>query len=437
MSDQSPTRIQPNIVLVVMDDLGYGDLGCTGNTILRTPRIDSIAADGITLRHMYAASAICTPSRAALLTGRYPQRVGLPRVLSPRDGTGLSSWEYTLPEMLRDAGYRTAMFGKWHLGCRPEHYPTRHGFDEYAGLLYSNDMHPVELFEGEEISTADVDQATLTGGYTDRAIDFIERHVDQPFFVYLAHTMPHIPLHVEDGFRGRSAGGRYGDVVESLDHHIGRLLGTLDDLGLADDTLVMVTSDNGPWFEGSTGGLRGTKLHTYEGGIRVPFVARWPGRIPAGAVSDEPVCLFDLLPTLAALVGGTVPRDRPIDGVDVSDVLAGRTIPGPRPLFFFHWWTLNAVRSGPWKLHLDRFPRDPNRAHGMELPQLFNLELDPAETYDLKDGHPDVLEHLTSLAKYFADEIADQRPAAEARAAGRATAPEVPRVQCSSPPAPV
>jgi uncharacterized sulfatase len=227
---------------------------------------------------------------------------------------------------------------------------------------------------------------------------------------------------VEDGFRGRSAGGRYGDVVESLDHHIGRLLGRLDDLGLADDTLVMVTSDNGPWFEGSTGGLRGTKLHTYEGGIRVPFVARWPGRIPAGAVSDEPVCLFDLLPTLAALAGGTVPRDRPIDGVDVSEVLAGRSIPGPRPLFFFHWWTLNAVRSGPWKLHLDRFPRDPNRAHGMELPQLFNLEIDPAETYDLKDGHPDVLEHLTRLAKDFADEIAAQRPAAEARAAGRATA---------------
>ncbi|MFI7448635.1 sulfatase [Nonomuraea sp. NPDC049714] len=422
MSDQSPTRIQPNIVLVVMDDLGYGDLGCTGNTILRTPRIDSIAADGITLRHMYAASAICTPSRAALLTGRYPQRVGLPRVLSPRDGTGLSSWEHTLPEMLRDAGYRTAMFGKWHLGCRPEHYPTRHGFDEYAGLLYSNDMHPVELFEGEEISTTDVDQATLTGAYTDQAIDFIERHVDQPFFVYLAHTMPHIPLHVEEQFRGRSAGGRYGDVVESLDHHIGRLLGRLDDLGLADDTLVMVTSDNGPWFEGSTGGLRGTKLHTYEGGIRVPFVARWPGRIPAGAASDEPVCLFDLLPTLAALAGGTVPRDRPIDGVDVSEVLAGRSIPGPRPLFFFHWWTLNAVRSGPWKLHLDRFPRDPNRAHGMELPQLFNLEIDPAETYDLKDGHPDVLEHLTGLAKDFADEIAAQRPAAEARAAGRATA---------------
>lgn len=419
MSDRSPTHNQPNIVLVVMDDLGYGDLGCTGNTILRTPRIDSIAADGITLRHMYAASAICTPSRAALLTGRYPQRVGLPRVLSPRDGTGLPSWEYTLPEMLRDAGYRTAMFGKWHLGCRPEHYPTRHGFEEYAGLLYSNDMHPVELFEGEEISTADVDQATLTGAYTDQAIDFVERHVDEPFFVYLAHTMPHIPLHVEDGFRGRSAGGRYGDVVESLDHHIGRLLGRLDDLGLADDTLVMVTSDNGPWFEGSTGGLRGTKLHTYEGGIRVPFVARWPGRIPAGAVSDEPVCLFDLLPTLAALAGGTVPRDRPIDGVDVSAVLAGRSIPGPRPLYFFHWWTLNAVRSGPWKLHLDRFPRDPNRAHGMELPQLFNLEIDPAETYDLKDGHPDVLAHLTSLAKDFADEIAGQRPAAEARAAGR------------------
>lgn len=422
MSDR---HTRPNIVLVVMDDLGYGDLSCMGNTILRTPRIDSVADDGITMRHMYATSSVCTPSRAALMTGRYPQRVGLPKVLSPEHGTGLSSWEYTLPRMLHDAGYRTAMFGKWHLGCRPEHYPTRHGFDEYAGLLYSNDMHPVELFEGDEISTADVDQATLTGAYTDHAIDFITRNADAPFFVYLAHTMPHIPLHVEDEFTGRSAGGRYGDVVESLDHHIGRLLDTLGDLGLADDTVVMVTSDNGPWFEGSTGGLRGTKLHTYEGGIRVPFVARWPGRIPAGSVSDEPACLFDLLPTLAALAGGTVPQDRPIDGVDISAVLTGGPAPEPRALYFFHWWTLNAVREGPWKLHLDRHPRDPNRAQGKELPQLFNLELDPAESYDLKDGHPGVLEHLTGLATRFEAEMAGQRPAAEARAAGRVTATSI------------
>ncbi|SDT47574.1 sulfatase [Jiangella sp. DSM 45060] len=412
---------RPNIVLIVMDDLGYGDLSCMGNTILRTPRIDSVAAEGITLRHMYAASAVCTPSRAALLTGRYPQRVGLPKVLNPRDGTGLSSWERTMPELLRDAGYRTAMFGKWHLGCRPEHYPTRHGFDEYAGLLYSNDMHPVELFEGDEITTADVDQAALTRAYTDQAIAFIERHAEEPFFVYLAHTMPHIPLHVEDEFSGRSAGGRYGDVVESLDHHIGRLLDRLDDLGLADDTLVMVTSDNGPWFEGSTGGLRGTKLHTYEGGIRVPFVARWPGRIPAGAESDEVVCLFDLVPTLAGLAGGAVPGDRPIDGADITDVLTGGSQPEPRPLFFFHWWTLNAVRWGRWKLHLDRFPRDPNRAQGRELPQLFDLELDPAETYDLRHGNPGVVEHLTELATTFEAEIDGQREAAEARAAGRAT----------------
>ncbi|WP_298331382.1 sulfatase [Haloactinopolyspora sp.] len=423
MSDQAAPSTRPNVVLVVMDDLGYGDLGCMGNPILRTPRIDSIAANGITLRHMYAASSVCTPSRAALMTGRYPQRVGLPRVLNPRDGAGLSSWEYTLPQMLRDAGYRTAMFGKWHLGCRPEHYPTRHGFDEYAGLLYSNDMHPVELFDGEEISATDVDQAALTGSYTDQAIDFIERHAGEPFFVYVAHTMPHVPLHVTDEFRGCSAGGTYGDVVECLDHHIGRLLDTIADLGLADDTIVMVTSDNGPWFEGSTGGLRGTKIHTYEGGVRVPFVAQWPGHIPAGAVSDEPVCLFDLLPTLAALGGGELPHDRPIDGVDISAVLSGASLRQPRTLYFFHWWTLNAVRSGRWKLHLDRHPRDPNRAHGRELPQLFDLELDPAETYDLKDRHPDVLDQLTARAASFATEITDQQLAAEARAAGRKSVP--------------
>jgi uncharacterized sulfatase len=413
---------RPNIVLVVMDDLGYGDPGCMGNTILRTPRIDSVAEDGITLRHLYATSAVCTPSRAALMTGRYPQRVGLPKVLSPEHGTGLPPFEYTLPRLLRDTGYRTAMFGKWHLGSRPEHYPTRHGFDEYAGLPYSNDMHPVEMFEGDEISTGDVDQATLTRAYTDHAIDFISRNAEVPFFVYVAHTMPHIPLHVEDAFTGRSAGGRYGDVVESLDHHTGRLLDTLDELGLADDTLVMVTSDNGPWFEGSTGGLRGNKLHTYEGGIRVPFVARWPGRIPEGATSDAPVCLFDLLPTLSALTGGAVPADRPVDGIDISSVLTGGSPPGPRPLYFFHWWTLNAVREGPWKLHLDRHPRDQNRAQGKELPQLFNLELDPGETHDLRHGNPGVVERLTGLAARFAAEIAEQRPAAEARAAGRVTA---------------
>jgi uncharacterized sulfatase len=421
MTAPAPTRQLPNIVLVVMDDLGYGDLGCMGNPLLNTPRVDAIAANGITMRHMYAASAVCTPSRAALLTGRLPQRVGLQRVLFPRDSTGLSAWEYTVPAMLRDAGYRTGMFGKWHLGCRPEHYPTRHGFDEYAGLLYSNDMHPVEMFEGESIATADVDQATLTGRYTDHAVDFIRRHADEPFFAYVAHTMPHIPLHVSEEFRGRSAAGRYGDVVECLDHHIGRLIDTLTELGLAADTLVMITSDNGPWFEGSTGGLRGNKLHTYEGGIRVPFLARWPGRIPPGSVSDEPASLTDLLPTLATLAGGRLPTDRPIDGIDISATLTGGSTPDRGPLYFFHWWTLNAVRSGPWKLHLDRFPRDPNRAHGKELPQLFNLDLDPAECYDLKDRHPDVLDRLTTQATRFADEILAQQPAAEARAAGRAT----------------
>jgi arylsulfatase A-like enzyme len=419
MADQESERTRPNIVLVVMDDLGYGDFGCMGNALLNTPRVDSVAAGGITMRHMYAASAVCTPSRAALLTGRYPQRVGLPRVLSPRDGTGLSEWEYTLPAMLRDAGYRTGMFGKWHLGCRPEHYPTRHGFDEYAGLLYSNDMHPVEMFDGESIVCADVDQAALTGKYTDQAIDFIRRADDRPFFVYLAHTMPHIPLHVEREFQGRSAAGKYGDVVECLDHHIGRLLDTLAERGLIDDTLIMITSDNGPWFEGSTGGLRGNKLHTYEGGIRVPFIAQWPAHVPAGVVSNDPACLIDLLPTLATLVGGVVPTDRPIDGVDISTVLAGGPSPGRAPLYFFHWWTLNAVRSGRWKLHLDRFPRDPNRAHGKELPQLFDLDVDPTESYDVKDRHPDVLEELSGIAAQFSAQILTQQSEAEARAAGR------------------
>lgn len=410
---------RPNIVLVFMDDMGYGDLGCTGNPAIRTPRMDAVAAAGVVFTQMYSASPVCTPSRAALLTGRYAPRVGLPRVLHPQDEMGLSGWEQTLPQLLSGCGYRTGMFGKWHLGCRPEHNPTRHGFEEYLGLLYSNDMDPLRLYAGEHVVESAVDQATLTGRYTDAAIEFIERNTDTPFFVYLPHTMPHIPLHVEEAFRGRSAGGVYGDTIECIDFHLGRLLDRLDQLGLADSTLVIITSDNGPWFEGSTGGLRGRKFDTYEGGIRMPFVARWPAGIPAGTVCDQPACLTDLLPTLVGLAGGSVPADRPIDGVDIADGLRGGDVPEREALYFFFDWTLNAVRSGRWKLHLDRAPRDPHREHHRELPQLFDLHTDPGECYNLADRQPQVLARLSELARRFGAEIADQRAEAEARAAGK------------------
>lgn len=408
---------RPNIVLVVMDDMGYGDMGCFGGSVVKTPNMDGLAERGITFRHMYASSSTCTPSRASLLTGRYAQRVGLPRVIFPHEGQGLSGWELTIGDLLRDQGYRTAMYGKWHLGSRPEHNPVRHGFDEFAGLLYSNDMDPVHLYEDEKVAEADVDQAQLTRFYTDRAIAFIEQHAADPFFVYLAHTMPHIPLHVEPEFRDRSEGGTYGDTIECIDFHLGRLLDALADRGLTDDTLVIVTSDNGPWFEGSTGGLRGRKIETWEGGIRMPFVARWPEGIPAGSICDEPACFIDLLPTLVSLAGGATPADRPVDGIDLTSALRGRSMPERTAIYFFQYWNLNAVRSGRWKLHVSRhgYPHPDPR----ELPQLFNLEVDPSESYNVANREPAVVNELTALADRFADEIARQRQVAEGRAAGR------------------
>jgi arylsulfatase A-like enzyme len=417
VGDSRPVTDRPNIVLVFMDDMGYGDMGCFGGTVVKTPRMDGIAERGIMFRHMYSPASTCTPSRASLLTGRYAQRVGLSRVIFPHEGEGLPAWEQTIPELLRSRGYRTAMYGKWHLGSRPEHNPVRHGFEEFVGLLYSNDMEPVHLYEDEKVAQTQVDQARITELYTDRAIDFIERHTDEPFFVYLAHTMPHIPLHVEPGFSGRSRGGTYGDTIECIDYHLGRLLDVLEHVGLSEQTLVMVTSDHGPWFEGSTGGLRGRKIETWEGGLRMPFVAQWPGQIAPGSVCEEPACFVDLLPTIVTLAGGSLPTGRPIDGIDIGPALHGEPIPEREALYFFQYWTLNAVRSGRWKLHIDRHghPNPDTR----ELPQLFDLETDPTESYNVVNREPEVLARLMMLAQRFADAIAGQRREAEGRAAGR------------------
>ena len=409
----SATR--PNIVLVFMDDMGYGDMGAMGGTVIDTPNMDRVARAGITYRQMYSAAAVCTPSRAALLTGRYAQRVGLERVIFPQEPEGLSPYERTIADLLREQGYRTAIYGKWHLGARAEHNPIRHGFDEFFGIPYSNDMDPVHLYDGEEVAETYVDQSLITKEYTDRAIDFIGRHADEPFFVYLPHTMPHIPLHVEEGFRGRSRGGTYGDTIECVDHHLGRILDHLEQNNLVDNTLVIVTSDNGPWFEGSTGGLRGRKIDCYEGGIRMPFVAQWPARIAAGTECVEPACFIDLLPTVAALCGAEVPTDRPIDGYDISATLDGRPMPEREPLFFFHGWALNAVRHGKWKLHVRR-RNDPDQR---ELPQLFDLDLDPSESYNQANREPAVLHRMLDVASRFAQQIEDQKSAAIARATAR------------------
>jgi len=411
----TPTE-RPNIVLIFMDDMGYGDLSCTGSSLIRTPRMDEIGEQGLTFTQMYSAAPTCTPSRASLLTGRYAQRVGLPRVIFPEEPEGLPDSEVTIAHLLGEQGYACGAFGKWHLGARPQHSPLRHGFDRFVGLPYSNDMHPVQLHvedaeDGSRIER-DVDQSALTRRYTDEAMDFIDEHRDEPFFVYLPHTMPHIPLHVEPEFRGTSSAGTYGDVIECLDHHVGRLTDHLEERGLAENTIVIVTSDNGPWFEGSTGGLRGRKIDTYEGGIRMPFLIRWPGRIAPGTRTSTPACFIDLLPTLVGLAGGAPPTDRPIDGVDIRDCLDGGEVP-ERSLYFFSHWHLNAMRRGRWKLHVDRFPTKDLR----ELPQLFDLEADPGECYNLASLHPELLEELRADLEGFAELIEAQREQAERRAA--------------------
>lgn len=401
---------RPNIILVLMDDMGYGDMGCYGPTPIRTPHMDGVAARGVRFTQMYSAAPVCTPSRCGLLTGRYAQRVGLPRVLFPQDTIGLTGAERTVADCLRPLGYATCGIGKWHLGCRPEHHPCRHGFDRFFGLLYSNDMHPLHLYEDERVLEGQVDQAGLTRRYTDFALDFIRAHRDGPFFVYLAHTMPHIPLHVEPEFRGRSAAGTYGDTIECIDAHLGRLLAELREQGIENDTLVMVTSDNGPWYEGSTGGLRGRKFEVYEGGVRSPFVAQWPAEIGPGTRCDEPACFPDLLPTLVGLAGGTPPVDRVLDGRDIGPLLRGQ---GTSPHDAIHFYTgdsLNAVRAGRWKLHVARGAEGRDRS---QMPQLFDLEIDPSESYNLADRHPELVERLRAMMGAFDAELRADRARAQ------------------------
>ncbi len=425
----------PNVVLVFADDLGYADVGVFGARGFRTPHIDRLADEGVRFTDFYVAQAVCTASRAALLTGSYPQRVGLTGAIGPRARHGISADETTLAEVLKGRGYATAIYGKWHLGHHPPFLPTRHGFDDYYGLPYSNDMWPfhperpedyppLPLIEGEETIETNPDQSKLTGEYGRRAVAFIEAHRDEPFFLYLAHSMPHVPLFASEDFRGRTEQGLYGDVVEEIDDTVGRVLVTLERLELDENTLVIFTSDNGPWLSygnhaGSTGPLREGKGTSFDGGVRVPFVARWPGRIPEGAIVREPAMTIDLLPTIARLVGAPLPEQL-IDGKDIRPLLLAE--PGatsPHEALFF-WWGrhLQAVRSGRWKLH---FPHDyrsldgPAGSDGMPSLyiqrsiglSLFDLDADQSEMTDVAAEHSDVVGRLEALADMARIELGD------------------------------
>ncbi|MBW3629327.1 MAG: sulfatase [Gemmatimonadetes bacterium] len=361
-------EIRPNVVVIFADDLGYGDLGAYGHPTIRTPRLDRMAAEGLKLTQFYTAESVCTPSRAALLTGRLPVRSGMAgdrlRVLFPNSLGGLPQSEITLPEALKERGYATAAIGKWHLGHLPEYLPTRHGFDQYFGIPYSNDMEskqrgdpPLPLMRGEQVVEQPADQTTLTRRYTEEAIGFMRANRARPFFLYLPHTFPHVPLFASDEFRGRSPRGLYGDVVEEMDWSVGRILDALRDLGIAERTLVVFTSDNGPWLTrglqgGSAGLLREGKGSTWEGGMRVPAIAWWPGTIAAGRVSESLASTMDLFPTALAMAGGAPPRDRVMDGVSLLPLLRGERQPPRDPVFFYRGTRLFAVRKGPWKAHL-------------------------------------------------------------------------------------
>ena len=419
----------PNIVVIFTDDQGYGDIGCYGATDFRTPHLDRMAAEGTRFTSFYVAASVCSPSRAALLTGRYPPRAGVTGVLFPRHDGGLPQSEVTLADILKQRGYATACIGKWHLGDEEEFLPTRRGFDRYYGIPYSNDMSidadmpladdvrlregiteedirsgggkkgQVPLFRDERVVEYPADQSTLTKRYTQEAVRFIRENRERPFFLYVPHTMPHVPLGVSEEFRGSSGSGIYGDVMQELDWSTGRMLETLREQGLDDNTLVIYTSDNGPWLSkgahgGSAGPLRSGKFTTWEGGFRMPCIARWPGQVPAGRICDAVCSTIDFVPTMAALAGASVPDDRTIDGKNILPLLRGETDTSPHESYFYYRGNqLQAVRRGRWKLR---------EAGGTGL---YDLENDLGETRNLADRYPERVERMREVMRQFDREL--------------------------------
>ena len=390
--------------------MGYGDIGCYGAKAIKTPNLDRMAAEGLRLTSFYSVSPICTPSRAALMTGRYAARMGvdqmhLQNVLFPTHTTGLPQSETTVARALRDRGYATACIGKWHLGHMSPHRPIDHGFDYYFGIPYSNDMSPTPIMRNGDVVEEPAKQDTLTRRYTEEAISFIERAKGQPFFLYLAHNMPHIPLHASDRFRGKSAAGLYGDVIEELDWSVGEVLKTLKRFGLDRDTIVFFSSDNGPWYQGSAGPLRGRKGWTYDGGVREPGIVRWPGSIRPGRESDEPVATIDFFPTAMALAGegnNTAASKQPLDGKSILPFLLGRETKSPENVYlFFDGPYLQTARVGRWKIHLARWniPRytaasDQQKNLRLATPELFDMNVDLGESYDVAAQQPVVVADL-------------------------------------------
>jgi arylsulfatase A-like enzyme len=439
----------PNIIIFFTDDQGYSDVGVYGARGFQTPHLDRMASEGVRFTDFYVAQPVCSASRAALLTGCYPNRIGIAGALGPDAKHGIHDDEVTIAELCKSQGYATAIFGKWHLGHHPKFLPVRHGFDEFCGTPYSNDMWPLHpdlvklpanseqrkrgypnlpLIEGDQAIDDEItaeDQQQFTARFTQRAVKFIERNRDRPFFLYLPHPMPHVPLFCSESFRGRSEQGAYGDVISEIDWSVGQILKTLRQLQLDDHTLVIFTSDNGPWLSygnhaGSARPLREGKGTTWEGGVRVPCIMRWPGQIPAGTVCREPAMTIDIFPTVARLIDGHLP-DRRIDGKDIWPLASGA--PGARSphealYFYYHQNDLEALRSGRWKLVFPHKYRsltgDPGRdgtPDGYSYPtcglELYDLENDVGEQHNVIDQHPDVVARLQALAEKARADLGD------------------------------
>jgi len=448
-----PTR--PNVVIILTDDQGYGDIGCYGATDIRTPNIDRLARDGLRFTNFYVSQPVCTASRASLLTGCYANRVSLTGALNHTSNVGINSRETLLSELCKSQGYATAIYGKWHLGHHPPFLPTRHGFDEFFGIPYPNDhgpLHPVvkglpplPLFENETVVGRDPDQSQFTRQITERSIRFIDRHKDSPFFLYVAHVMPHVPIFASEKFRGTSGRGLYGDVVQELDWSVGEILEALRRNGLDEKTLVIFTSDNGPFLSygehaGSAGPFRGGKLTTFEGGVRMPGIVRWTGHVPAGRVTDELASTMDLFVTIAGLVGAKLPGVK-LDGIDVTPLLLGRAdSKGREALWYYSGDELQAVRQGDWKLHVPHEYLEvagaPGRGgkpsnfgqikpqsielsgirgiasrHGYRVESmgltLYNLKDDPGEKTDVSAKHPDVVKRLKAVVAEARADLGD------------------------------
>ncbi|MBB02322.1 MAG: arylsulfatase [Planctomyces sp.] len=441
------TAETPNFVIVFTDDQGYADVGCFGAEGYETPNLDRMAQEGRKFTSFYVSQAVCSASRTSLLTGCYNVRVGINGALSHKSIVGISAEEMTLGELVKQQGYATAAVGKWHLGYQQKFLPLQHGFDRYFGLPYSNDMWPyhprlegmtleearkkgypdLPLYSGNEIIDAQVtpeDQRQLTTRYTEQALDFIDDNHDKPFLLYLAHSMPHVPLFVSDKFQDKTEQGRYGDVIQEIDWSVGQVLARLKKHGLDDNTLVIFTSDNGPWLSygnhaGSAGPFREGKGTSWEGGVRVPCIMRWPGKIPAGTSCDELAATIDIFPTVAALADAPLP-DHTIDGKDIRSLMfESPCAKTPHDVYYFYWGSrLEAIRSGDWKLHFPHNYRsltgEPGQdgkpagyTQGKTDLALFNLKSDPGEQNDVKADHPQVVARLKALAEEAREELGD------------------------------